>query len=261
LGLWLALQGYNNLPVGAFTYNHSMAFLSWVLSSKSNESYNAHLILFKSFFTQLITKKIVATNPFNGIKKLPPMNVAPLPFNRPQMEILKNKIPAQDPQLWFFVQFIYYCFIRPGELRLLKLSDINFYENKIQIRPEINKNKKMQWVSIPTQLMEQINIAGLQQYENDFFVFGRYGKPGPVPVGVNAMKLRHQAILKNLKFNINYKMYSWKHTGAVSCARAGMPLKELQLQLRHYSLDQVNHYLSSMLVFESAFVKDSFPSI
>ena len=56
------------------------------------------------------------------------------------------------------------------------------------------------------------------------------------------MTNRHCAILKLLNFGKGYQMYSWKHTGAVAAVKAGIGVKELQIQLRHHSLDETDKY-------------------
>ena len=171
------------------------------------------------------------------------------------MQILKTSISAQDPQLWQFIKFINYCFIRPGELRQLKLSDIFFSENKILVRKEISKNKKSQFVSIPTVFLEEMYKDGWHQLPGDYFVFSQTGLPGLQQIGLNSMRNRHQNILKDLKFNTaRHKLYSWKHTGAVQFVKNGGSMKDLQLQLRHHSLDQVNTYLKDLGVGDSAYI-------
>ncbi len=44
-------------------------------------------------------------------------------------------------------------------------------------------------------------------------------------------------------------------------AKAGGSLKDLQLQWRHHSLDQVDAYLKDLGVHESSFVKNNFPEL
>ena len=55
-------------------------------------------------------------------------------------------------------------------------------------------------------------------------------------------------------------MNSWKHTGAGTFVKNNGNLKDLQTQLRHHSLDQVNDYLKDMGVYQSEFIKN-LPSI
>lgn len=56
----------------------------------------------------------------------------------------------------------------------------------------------------------------------------------------------HRAILRELGYGPKYQLYSWKHTGAIRAVKSGISVRELQIQLRHHSLDQVQEYLRQM---------------
>lgn len=163
-----------------------------------------------------------------------------------------------DPTLWLFVQFIYYCFIRPGELRWLRAGDVLLEEKRILVRGEISKNKKTEYIAIPEPFLTDLKFVRAMSPNDLLF-------PSPdnltAPIGINTMSTRHRKILKALGFNYAYKLYSWKHTGAVMAVKAGIPLKELQMQLRHHSLDQVNEYLRQMGVQDMRSLQERFPSI
>jgi hypothetical protein len=75
------------------------------------------------------------------------------------------------------------------------------------------------------------------------------------------MLKRFRKVLNGLGFGNEYKLYSWKHTGAVASVRAGVGLKELQIQLRHHSLEEVDKYLRQLGVWDLANLEDRFPAI
>lgn len=261
---WLQAQSMAKMPVGAFTNEHAVKFLQSVKGEMllSNNSYNGHLSYFKSIFARFIEVDIIKKNPFAGIKSFPKQSVPPLYFQRNQIEILKCEISKRDPELWFFVQFIYYCFIRPGELRQLKIEDIIFESGQIYIPGSVSKNKRGQYVLIPTVLLKELLNKNYHMVRcKNYYIFGKDGMPGDHKLATNEMKTRHQDILKSLEFSTRHKLYSWKHTGAIMFAKAGGSLKDLQLQLRHHSLDQVDAYLKGMGVHESNFVKNKFPKL
>lgn len=179
-------------------------------------------------------------------------------FQRHQVERLKRHISQVDNELWLFVQFLFYCFIRPGELRLLRASDVLLDERKILVRAEVSKNRRNQYVAIPEAFFP--SLVYVRELRPDVFLF-----PSPMdaskPIGLNTMSGRHRSILRELGFSVDYKLYSWKHTGAVMAVMAGVTIKELQMQLRHHSLDQVNEYLRQMGIQDMATIMDRFPSI
>ncbi len=82
------------------------------------------------------------------------------------------------------------------------------------------------------------------------------------PMEENTMEHRHRTLLQELNFDTDrYKVYSWKHTGAVMAVKAGVHVKQLQIQLRHHSLDQVDEYLRQLGVSDLGDLRANFPSI
>ena len=131
-------------------------------------------------------------------------------------------------------------------------------ENKIMMRAEISKNKKTQYIAIPSAFLSSLDfVYDLRPID---YIFQSPLDPTK-PIGVNTMTRKHRVILKELGFTTEYKLYSWKHTGAVRAVENGVNLKELQMQLRHHSLDQVNEYLRQMGVTHMGNLKDKFPAL
>lgn len=195
---------------------------------------------------------------FGNIEPLKARSTPDLYFQRPQVQRLKRVISERDPVLWLFVQFVYYTFIRPNsELRLLQVSHLMLDDQKIYIPGHISKNERSQYVAIPDAFLPQ-----LQHYWQE--MPGAFLFPSTVrddqPISYNVMYNRHRKILQELRFPKGYTLYSWKHTGAVHAAQAGVSLKDLQVQMRHHSLDQTDQYLRQMGVQQMTTI-GRFPAI
>ena len=158
--------------------------------------------------------------------------------------------------LWIACLLQYYCFIRPNELRQLKVEFVNLHATYIEIPGLVSKNRKTQRVAIPNGLLSELNF--LMQCEPEHFIFGG---PGPESPGRDYLSKAHRRVLKALNIKGRYGFYSWKHTGAVKAYKAGINMKDLQLQLRHHSLDMVNEYLKNLGVMDSDRIKNQFPAI
>jgi integrase len=190
-------------------------------------------------------------------------------FQDHQVRRIRDYLLTCDPELWLFCQFVYFCFIRPrSELRFLKVGDIYFEERKILIRSEFYeqepgeclppgaKNHQSQFVTIPDAFYPY--IEHLQYFSPNSYVFPGVGGG---PMGKNTMGNRFRQALDKLGFGKNFQMYSFKHTGAAKAVKAGIGLKELQLQLRHHSLDQVNEYLRGLGVMDFENLRENFPGL
>ncbi|MFT4094528.1 MAG: site-specific integrase, partial [Niabella sp.] len=172
--------------------------------------------------------------PKTGLKKARSRSL--LFFTDDQIQKIKNAVMPRE--LWLCIQLLYYCFIRPGESRLLKIGDLNIQYGFIEIPAEVSKNKKTQKVSIPVPLRSSLEY--LSKYPDNYYLLGFEGIPSIDPIPEKRLYHIHKRILSNVEIYGRYSLYSWKHTGVVKAVKAGINIKDLQMQLRHHSLDMVS---------------------
>jgi integrase len=75
------------------------------------------------------------------------------------------------------------------------------------------------------------------------------------------MVLFFLGIRKKLGLPTSYKFYRWKHTGAMMANNSGMTVKDIQMQMRHHSLDETDKYLKKMKAVDSDYLKNDFPDL
>lgn len=242
---WLGSRGVEEETILEFFY--------WIQSTRSANTYMKYVHLFKK-----LLKEEGLGSLMNEVKHLRIQPNSALYFQKHQVLRLKNRIPAKYPDLWFCCQLLYYCFIRPGEQRMMKVNDILFDDWKIRMRAEITKNKKTQFVTIPVPFRAE--IKNLMERGPNEWLFPDL-RDGTKPIGPNTMNKRHRKILNEAGFSVDHKLYSWKHTGAVACVKAGISLKELQIQLRHHSLKEVDEYLKQLGVYDLERLEADFPPL
>lgn len=230
-----------------------LAFFSHLRDTRSANTYMKYLHLFNKLFKQ--------ENVGSFLKEVPilkPQPTSALYFQKYQVARLKKVIPEKYEDLWLCCQLLYYCFIRPGEQRQMKISDFLFDDWKIRMRGAITKNKKTQFITIPVPFRTE--IEKLMERGPNEWLFPDW-RDGTKPIGANTMNKRHRKILNELGFSVDHKLYSWKHTGAVACVKAGISLKELQIQLRHHSLKEVDEYLKQLGVYDLERLEADFPPL
>lgn len=229
-------------------------YLDFIRQSKHPTTYNRYLTMLRP-----LLKAGNCSYLLNGYTAVRTEKTPARYFQPHQAKRLMDHFLEKDPELAMFVQFIYFCFIRPGELRHLKAGDILIEEEEIRVPGNISKNRKVQYVALPKAFINSLTfIYDLSP--------GDYLFPSPndrsKPIGERTMYRRHQLILDKLNFGTGYTLYSWKHTGAVALAKTGkVSMKELQLQLRHHSLDETDKYLRQMGVKDLGRLRTNFPTI
>ncbi|PHN06936.1 tyrosine-type recombinase/integrase [Flavilitoribacter nigricans] len=228
-------------------------FLQGLRATRHTTTWNKYRYALKRLFDG-----VGATYLFEDIKPIKTIKTPARYFQSHQAAQLAQVIAERDADLWLFVQFIYYCFIRPTELRHLQVGDLMLDEREIRMPGNKTKNKKTEYVAIPdifVPALEPLYYRSPAEY-----IFPSPKKPNK-PLSKNVMYRRHKKILDSLNYGEGYSLYSWKHTGAVAAAKAGVGIKELQIQLRHHSLDQTDEYLRQMGVRDVHRIRNIFPPI
>lgn len=246
---------FNFLGGRALTKDRLQDFFNLLAREHHKTTYNCYRQQLHSFLDG-----VGALHLFPDLEKVRSHQTPAKYFQSHQVKRLRRAMADNDPELWFACQLMYYCFLRPGsELRLLKVGDIDTDNWLIRIEGDISKNTKTEYVNIPN------------AFKKDVYTFigdrgaGEWLFPSPHdkdrPIGGSTLAKRHRKVLTRCGFGVKYKFYSWKHTGAVACVKAGVNIKDLQIQLRHSSLEMVDKYLRQLGINNLEDLTAKFPGI
>lgn len=213
----------------------------------------------KGLAKELVAQGKLLANPFDGIKTKKVKASSKLPFTKEQADELKAAIQPTDPQLWLGIQFMYYLYLRPKEIRLLKVGDIIFSAMKVCLPGNIAKDDDTIFKTIPLPLRPA--IAPLKHYPAGDYIFGKTGTPGPRLLGRDALSKRCKAFLTKLNYGHRYSFYSWCHTGIKNAALSGIPHKQLQLQKGHADLKMFDEYLKDLGIDDCVQLATKFPPL
>jgi integrase len=242
-----------------------VAFFRWLIDDQKRSAKTIHdyRYMLAGLFEWLIRQTVFISNPVHDLPECTRVTyLAPVPIH--QFDIMTFREALQhDPQLWLACQFQYYCALRPGrELRLLRIRDIDFSRGQVTVPRTQAKTKVTRTVVIPQQFLSSLrNDFHLTAVPKDHFVFGKNGEPGPDHLGKNNLRFRFNDVRKALGMPINYKFYSWKHTGGVQASLSGIPDSHIQRQMGHTSIETTAKYLRKMTGFQSDFLRNQYPSI
>lgn len=244
-----------NRPVNKDTIK---LFFREYLMQRKGKTYNNYKVQLSLLFREALN--LDTEYIFKDIEKRKDNCQTPVYFSTNQIEFLSKQLKKTDNSLWLFTQFIYYCFMRPGtEVRLLKVGDVMLDEKKIIVHGDVAKNNKTRYVQIPLAFQKVLEV---ELKDRDFreYIF-HSGNPYK-PLGNNTTRKRHMSVLKKNGFDTRrYKLYGWKNTGMVQAIKAGYPLKWIQLQAGHHSLEQTDNYLRNMGISTVEADLSKFPSM
>lgn len=193
----------------------------------------------------LIDRDVIIKNPFKNIKKKPVNQGGNLAYSDKQRKEIKEYLERNNHPMFMYVQFVYYCFIRPNELMQLQVKHINFKDKSIIIPGHISKNRKQSSVEIPDAFFELVKNK-YEKLDSEFFLFGKGLVPGTTSIHRNRASASHKKVLEDLGVVGSYTLYSWKHTGNVAAWEAGVSPYKIMEQNRHHSLEQTMTYARTL---------------
>lgn len=173
------------------------------------------------------------------------------PFGDYEREILETHLKEKYPTLFIFTRFIFYGYIRPAELRKIKVSDIDLNTRTIRISGSIAKTKRTAAVPIIKPLLDLIISEGLTRHSGGKYLFGKGLVPSFDMSPANEATKMHNKACKEIGIYIERKtvLYSWKHTGNIQAFLAGMDIRVIQMINRHKSIQTTEIYLRKLGLF------------
>jgi integrase len=201
---------------------------------------------FGRLYNEVRKRYNLIVDPFKELENLPETQVstANIAFTNEDRQKLEEYLRENDPELFAFTRFMYYAFIRPGELRKLTVRYINVRDWLITIPGEKAKNRKTRVNHVINPLKAYITFS--EKHWNNF-IFGEDLMCCPTQAGRNLAYNRNLAALEACGLSgKNYTLYSWRHAGVVNAYLSGVGIKALQDMLGHYSLEETAVYLKTL---------------
>jgi len=243
LKVWIADKDLHGIPLEFVNHQHCDEYMQWLRTNRklSNATYNNYLSFLKLNFNYLVRQDILMKSP---AAKLEPLKIDE-PSNTFFPEDIKSQLLKTYPQeLKIMAQYIYYTFIRPGELRKLQVKHV--LEKTIFIPGYIAKTGKSAHVLITPAMQQLLQRLKVRNYPAHYHLISHQGIPGEKMVSTNFYSMRHLAVRKKLNLPKEYTLYCWKHTGVTDLYRQTKDIAFVARQCRHSSLDMTKHYLRGL---------------
>lgn len=157
---------------------------------------------------------------------------------------LKDYLGKYNPPFYLACLMVYYCFIRPGELRHIKVGDISIEKQTVYVRPDVAKNRKGQYVALNDKVLKMMIEQKVFEHPSQEYLFGRKLVPGEEQVYINQFRNEWRKVRKALHFPDSYQFYSLKDSGIRDLANAE-GIVVARDQARHTDISVTNKYLKN----------------
>ncbi|WP_313418848.1 tyrosine-type recombinase/integrase [Sphingobacterium multivorum] len=221
---WIDKNDLKDISLSKLSEDHITDFLdqSFEDYSWSPRTYNNYLNFLSTFFTRVLSlekrknKEVEYSIDFDFLE----LKNSRAEKNKYYTESVANLIKKEidkDIELNRYVRWIFYSCMRPNEIRHLKIERIDFNARQIKIDGKTG----FRFVPICDELLLLMKEMELEESKIDNFVFGKGGKPSPEMVHSDYFRDRYRPIKIKHNLDMNYTLYSWKHTRVVSLIAAG----------------------------------------
>lgn len=222
---------------------------------------NQCLAIIKSLLSVLIDKDILQINPAHKIK---PEKQADRTKYKRISQVDRDRIFTHlfkvAPHYLEFICYIYDTGIRPKELHLIKISDINLSRREIKVRADVSKTNKERFIPITDDMLAILVNRDINTLSPDWYIFSKNKfAPGPKPywptAGRNWWK---RYVQKGL--GIDAKLYGLKHTGLDDKIIAGIDIRALKELAGHSSEQMTESYIEELHEIHKRKIIDKAPS-
>lgn len=158
------------------------------------------------------------------------------------LDALHVHLEKTNPYFLLICKFIMYCFVRPKELCMLRVSAVDFANSTLTIPADISKNHKTCSVTIPDSLLQHMKELGYHRINKNYYLFGKKYKPCERPTtGASMCYYWRSHVADKLGFPPEYKLYSLKDTG-ITKLLLDADVLTVRDQARHSNISITNTY-------------------
>lgn len=258
-------KGWGSMPCALVTFEHVQAYFDHLLLKKrrvSNSTYNSRRNNLRALFSELVARHYLPANFVKDIKPKPKTDPIRRPLTNYEVEVIVAHI-RQDRALWLAYLLLGWLAIRPGEIRDLRVSQIDLGRGVVTFPGSQSKNRRNSLITIPADLLPEFEAYNLGQYPPDYFLFGaargRHNAdflPGPVRIGINSLSQKFRTLIRRLKkagaLNdiTGLQFYSLKDTLALYLLDNGISVESAMMHFRHRSLEMFQRYVKRLGVVD-----------
>lgn len=260
------LISFNDAQKAPITYIYQLdkgfiiRFLDEIYLGRDTSPYtrDKYLAWCKTFFTWLVQRDYIKTSPIEGLKFISNRHKVKKRTIIPPREMgkLNEYLETKNKHYLLACYLIYYCFIRPKELSMLKLENFCLSDQTVFIPDTVSKNRKDGTVTLPKKVIMLMVELDIFSYADGDYLFSKDFKPGEkYRSGKSFRDFWAKYVRKDLKFKSEYVFYSLKDTGITNMLRSKDALS-VRDQARHSSLIMTNTYTPHDIQQANALIMD-----
>ena len=219
-------------------------FLDYLIMDKdvSATTRNNYRTWLSTVGTWLVERKYISRNPVEDVHMLREKEKKREPLTGTALARMREYLYNNNRHFLLACMMEYYTFIRPDEMRHLRIGNVSISRKEVTVPAEVSKNRKERTVGLNQKiilLMVELNIFDAP---SQYYIFGEGLKPGPEMTYLNHFRLEWRKMRTALRWPDSYQFYSLKDSGIRDLANA-KGVVVARDQAGHYDISVTNRYL------------------
>lgn len=208
----------------------------------SNRSYNNYAAFMFTLFEFFVQKDWIKENPAADLSKKRVDQKSRVIIPKDVRARIKEYFVRETPVYYYVMLMCYRLLVRPKEISMLKIENVDFKNGMLTIPSFVAKNHNERSLAVPDELMEYFrSIEGLP---SDWYIFSdriTY-RPGKKMLASTRIAERWAVMRAELGLPNEYQFYSLKDTGITEMLENGVPAKYVKELADHHSLEMTEKY-------------------
>lgn len=239
---WITSIGWKDKYVAVFSSDMASKFMRYLEERNfTNKTYNNYLRFMNTLFLYFVKKEWMSENPFSRIEhkrnEEKKRTIIPPEDRKRIVEYFRS---SNTPEFEFVMMLCFRCFIRPKEMMMLKIENIDYDNCLLTIPSYVAKNHHERTVGVPVEIMSYFNE--LRIHDRSLFIFSTGYKPGKTMMNTRDVGRTWSIMRRKLNLPDSYQFYSLKDTGITEMLEAGIPAKYVKDLADHHSLEMTDRY-------------------
>ena len=242
---YLAEKEQTDKYIQDFTNKDARRYLEHITDEKNlrNVTYNNYLKNTRTFFQWALEQCYIENNPFAGIKtKTKEEKIRTLVDADTRKRILMHLRERNEMGFELVCHLIFLSLIRPKEISMLRVGDIDLQQKCIHIKSSVAKTHHSRNCAISDSAIELLQQMNIEQYPGSFYVFGKGMLPASSPCSTKAFNKRWNKLRKELDIPKEMQLYSLKDTGITEMLQANIPAITVRDHAGHHDLSITERY-------------------
>ena len=223
-----SLEGYvEECHVGVkFIYQFDRTFivdyLDYLILDKdvSATTRNNHRTWLSTFCTWLVDRNYIDRNPCEDIHMLRENEKKRDALTASALARMREYLYNKNKYFLLACMMEYYTFIRPDELRHIRIGYVSISDMEVTVPADVAKNHRERRVGLNKKVLKLMVELNIFDAPSHYYIFSDNLKPGPTMTYLNSFRYEWKKMRTALHWPDSYQFYSLKDSGIRDLANA-----------------------------------------